>query len=352
MFQVLRCLCRSYSIIPPAYNIRSGSLRKIGEHALEFGGHADVWRGEYLVSGTGWVSVALKAIRINAGSASRIRSSVCQEVIMWRRLRHPRIIPMLGVDTELFPVCIVSEWAEHGTITAFLKRTPAANRLKLLVDVAEGLQYLHSETVAHGDLKSSNILIDSTLHARLCDFGLTTLIHSINTIDPATRSNGGQGTVQYMAPEIMDPESFGLRHAHASLEGDIYTLAIVMWEVFAGRPPYGSWHVGRIQREILRGTRPSRVVDALSESLGLSNSVWDLMERCWRSDPGERPPIGQVLPVLTYALATSKPGHWQSTRSISPILDLDTPTYSVVAHQDPPYGAREGFVSNVASSAP
>jgi len=330
---------------------------------LEFGGHADVWRGEYLVSGTGWVSVALKAIRVNAGSASRMRSSVCQEVIMWRRLRHPRIIPMLGVDTELFPLCIVSEWAEHGTITAFLERFPALNRLQLLADVAEGLQYLHSESVAHGDLKSSNILIDDTLHARLCDFGLTTLIHSINTIDPATRSNGGQGTVQYMAPEIMDPESFGLRHAHASLEGDIYALAIVMWEVFAGRPPYGSWHVGRIQREILRGTRPPRVVGALS--LGLSDSVWDLMEKCWWSDPGERPPIGQVLPVLTYAVATSMPG--QSTRSTAPILDWDdtldwntrellqaecTPAYSVVPYyyQDSPLGARE-WVSN-SSSAP
>ncbi|KAH9929153.1 kinase-like domain-containing protein, partial [Fomitopsis serialis] len=302
IFQVLRCLCRNYSIIPPAYIICSSSLRKSDDYALEHGGHADVWRGQYSLP-TGPISVALKAIRINAKNASRVYPNVCQEVVMWRRLRHPRITPMLGVDTKLFPLCIVSKWVDNGTITEFLKKYPAENRLQLLLDVCEGLQYLHSETVTHGDLKSSNILIDSTRHACLCDFGLTTLIHNMDTIDPATQSNGGQGTLQYMAPEIMDPESFDLSHAHASLEGDIYALAIMMWEVFAGRPPYSNLrHIGQVHNQVLQGKRPLRPSHALS--LGLSDPVWELMENCWRSNSRERPPIGHVLSIVAGAVAT------------------------------------------------
>ncbi|KAH9840784.1 kinase-like domain-containing protein [Rhodofomes roseus] len=302
MFQMLRCLCRNYTVIPPTYTMRPGSLSKIGEHPLEHGGYADVWRGE-LKTPTGRVKVALKVIRINAKCASRIRPNVCHEVVMWRRLRHRRITPMFGVDETLFPLCIVSKWQEHGTISAFLKQFPAENRLRLLIDVCEGLQYLHSQTFAHGDLKCSNILVDSTRHACLCDFGLTALIHGVNTVDPTTQSNGGQGTIQYMAPELLYPEAFGLQHAHVSLEADIYALAIVMWEIFAGRPPYSSWGSGQIHWRILRGKRPPHLPDALP--LGLSDSVWKLMEECWQSDRCQRPQIRHVLSVLADAVKTS-----------------------------------------------
>ena len=75
-----------------------------------------------------------------------------------------------------------------------------------------------------------NIVIDRNGRANLCDFGMTTLIHTLDSINPSTQSYFG-GTMGYMAPEIMDPEYNGLQHAHVSSAADIYALAMVMWQV-------------------------------------------------------------------------------------------------------------------------
>lgn len=75
-----------------------------------------------------------------------------------------------------------------------------------------------------------NVVIDEEGRANLCDFGMTTLVHSLNSINPSTRSSLC-GTVQYMAPEMIDPEQGGLQNPHPSLEVDIYALAILMWQV-------------------------------------------------------------------------------------------------------------------------
>ena len=87
---------------------------------------------------------------------------------MWKHLRHRNIVPFIGVTQD--PLQFVSEWMPNGTLTEYLNHNPGANRVDLvsfflvitallvqsfskLLDIAEGLAYLHAEHTTHGDLK-------------------------------------------------------------------------------------------------------------------------------------------------------------------------------------------------------
>ncbi|KZT66912.1 kinase-like protein [Daedalea quercina L-15889] len=313
LFNVLRCLCRSYCVVPPGYSIPPDSLHIVQSRPPRIGGFADVWRGEYTQPDGRRVDVAIKHIRVNPWEASTIHPKVCQEIILWRRLsQHPRITPMIGIDRHLFPLCIVSKWMAHGDIMSFLRQSPDSNRLQLLIDVCEGLQHLHSQSVAHGDIKACNVVVDSKSRANLCDFGLSTLIHSVNSMNPSTQSNEkSPGTTLYMAPELMDPERYGLKYSHVSLEADVYALGLVMWEVFAGREPWGSlrglYSNLKVARAVLEGQRPPRPPAAAGLPSHTADDVWDLIQRCWRQQWRERPRIEEVLRSLTEAAARQLP---------------------------------------------
>ena len=95
-----------------------------------------------------------------------------QEAVAWRHLRHPNILPLLGInlDPEKRRFALVSEWMVHGNINEFLKMSKGINRVQLvseeficqnnhrdplpqLVDATNGLEYMHSLNIVHGDLK-------------------------------------------------------------------------------------------------------------------------------------------------------------------------------------------------------
>ena len=76
-----------------------------------------------------------------------------------------------------------------------------------------------------------NILVDKNGRANLADFGMTTLMHRRHSVNPSTQSNCA-GTEGYLAPEVIDPERYGLTYRHVSLPGDIYALGVVMWQVW------------------------------------------------------------------------------------------------------------------------
>jgi serine/threonine protein kinase len=92
-----------------------------------------------------------------------------------------------------------------------------------LNEVAQGIEYLHSQGVVHGDLRGSNILIDGGHHPRLADFGLGSL--SDATVGSQTAK--GHGSLRYMAPELLRPSPLFQRTPPT----DVYSFACVCIEV-------------------------------------------------------------------------------------------------------------------------
>ncbi|KAJ6554032.1 kinase-like domain-containing protein, partial [Mycena vulgaris] len=146
------------------------------EHATFGGGFGDIYRASYAGK-----RVALKHLRTFRDAENRrmrlVRSffQFCREALVWQHLHHPFILPLIGIDRDTFPpsICMVSPWMEHGTVLKYLNDYGRANVDKLLSEIAQGMQYLHSKNIVHGDLRGANILITHEWSACLADFGLT-----------------------------------------------------------------------------------------------------------------------------------------------------------------------------------
>ncbi|KAF9817368.1 hypothetical protein IEO21_03509 [Rhodonia placenta] len=287
-FHTLRKLCIKSRSLPASCIVSSGKLEKKGKHAVAAGGFSDVWLGHY-----DGQDVALKVFRTYESS-----SGFCNEAIQWRRLHHPNVTPFIGIDTTLFPLCILSPWMPNGNVTAYLKTNPTADRFDLLIDIAHGLGYLHRMGMVHGDLKGANILIDSDGHARLSDFGLTSVIYDGDTVNTVTTTSIAHGSTRWMAPELLNPESIGESRSRPSRRSDIYSFAMVMYEVLAGRLPFEECRrdPAVIYQVVVLQNRPKRppVND-------LSDDIWALMEACWNMDPGQRPNMLTTLTRLSSA---------------------------------------------------
>ncbi|KAJ7862987.1 kinase-like domain-containing protein, partial [Mycena leptocephala] len=150
------------------------------EHPVNHGGFSNIYFGRYENSESFQTEVALKVLKIfenqTADDRVLLHRKFVKEVLVWRFLRHENIIPLLGVfQTASLPsLAMVSPWMPRGSVLKYMAdHSPSSTyAMSLLNDVIQGLMYLHSQNVVHGDLCGRNILIDHDGHARLTDFGL------------------------------------------------------------------------------------------------------------------------------------------------------------------------------------
>ncbi|KDQ49539.1 hypothetical protein JAAARDRAFT_42767 [Jaapia argillacea MUCL 33604] len=194
---------------------------------------------------------------------------------------------------------MVSPWMPNGTLSHFLEKNPTANRHHLIVDLASGLNYMHSMNIIHGDPKSANILVDNSGRACLCDFGSSNVKDQGSAGGLAILPDRG-GTIRYMAPELhlgFEDDEDGEPGVYKSLASDIFALASVILEVFTGLPPFCEFRIDvKVVLAIVSGAKPSRPCNTKQ---GFSDQLWDLMELCWTFDPRGRPLIKDVLELLT-----------------------------------------------------
>ncbi|KAG2341045.1 kinase-like protein [Suillus weaverae] len=181
--------------------------------------------------------VAVKKVVDGNRSPEQFRKVFSNEAVTWYYVRHANCLPFYGVyvfDDAEKTWCLVSPWMTDGHVNHYLKRHPDVDRYPLILDVARGLEYLHSmePAVSHGDLKGVNILITSSGRACIADFGIVTARDS--HIRTTTASSGVIGTLHFMAPELLSVEI-------GQKAGDMYALACVCYEMFTGMCPFKNW---------------------------------------------------------------------------------------------------------------
>ncbi|KAJ8090807.1 hypothetical protein PM082_024988 [Marasmius tenuissimus] len=177
----------------------------------------------------------------------------------------------------------------NGDLVNFLKRNPKCNLDRLLYQIIQGVDYLHSQGVVHGDLKGKNVLIDENYNPRLADFGLT-----IFTEATMQTTSGFGGTLRWMAPELLS----GQRRSPSS---DIYAFACVCIEVYTGSVPFSDTRAEpQVIIQISQGTRPARPEKMTSDSL------WRIVRHCWRTDKDARPKSRKVVSAFEQVVMKSR----------------------------------------------
>ncbi|KAG8899006.1 hypothetical protein FRB99_006973, partial [Tulasnella sp. 403] len=160
------------------------------------------------------VHVAVKKLHTKGEWEELVHTALAlvQELDVWAKLDHPNILPLLGfhLSSRLDEAWLVSPYASNGNIFEYLERTQLGldSRLELAKDTAKGLEYLHTRTppICHGDIKSLNVLIDTSGHAMLCDLGLAKATDA-SVVSTKSKSTNDGGTIRYCSPELFDDGS-------------------------------------------------------------------------------------------------------------------------------------------------
>jgi len=210
--------------------LRLGPYRTLA--AIGQGGMGAVYRAER-VDGAFDQEVALKLLHRDMDTPE-LRTRFLAERQLLAGLSHPNIAHLLdgGVTDEGRPY-FVMELVEGMPITRYIAehQPPTGDVLRLFLDVANAVSYLHRNLVVHRDLKPSNIFVDGSGQVKLLDFGIAKLLADVPEAAPATRT--GQ---QLMTPEYAAPEQ--LLGKPVTTATDVYALGVLLYELLTGQRPH------------------------------------------------------------------------------------------------------------------
>ncbi|KAL4066217.1 kinase-like domain-containing protein [Scleroderma yunnanense] len=236
--------------------------------------------------------VAIKIPRAGPPNTDANIKKFLKEVHVWSKLKHPNILPLLGITTEFdLTVSIVSPWMNKGNAHDYVQNK-AVDPRPLIKGTAHGLHYLHNHSpsaIFHGDLKGINVLISDNGQALLSDFGFSLLVNSSFSM---TLSNHGgtKGTLMWKSPQILEG-------GEVSAESDVWAFGMTVLELFTRKNPFHSMPTAAaIMFKIITGMpdRPS-VSDTCKR---MTNEWWDICTRCWEHNPTSRPTMMDIIEVL------------------------------------------------------
>src|SRR5260370_7925011 len=214
------------------------------------GGMGEVFRADDLKLGQ---TVALKFLPKRLAADGTRLARLLNEVRVAREVSHPNVCRVYDVgDMEGEPF-ISMEYVHGEGLAGLLRRIgrlPADKALQISRQVCAGLAAAHAKGVLHRDLKPGNVLLDERGVARITDFGLAGLA------DEFRGANIREGTPAYMAPEQ-------LAGKEVSVRSDIYSLGLMLYELFTGQCAFRSGTLPQIIEERRSSTpvSPSNLVD-------------------------------------------------------------------------------------------
>lgn len=176
-------------------------------------------------------------------------------------------------------------------------------RFRILHEIALGVNYLHNMNppLLHHDLKTQNILLDNEFHVKIADFGLSKWRMMSLSQSKSSKSAPEGGTIIYMPPENYEPG----QKSRASVKHDIYSYAVIMWEVLSRKQPFeGVVNPLQIMYSVSKGNRPEINEENLPLEIPHRARMISLIESGWSQNPDERPSFLKCLIELEPVLRT------------------------------------------------
>ena len=300
---------------------------KIGE-----GGFGEIYLGNWQGKKVAIKKLTLKNLRVGDNNLSKF----INEINIISSLRHPNIVLYMGASVDKENYYMISEYLPNGTLFDLLHNNNNtnsnnnnknnnnygeninnnslistnnnsinnnnnffnfnsfdnysknsfylndSNKIKIALQIALVIKYLHSRKIVHCDLKSPNILIDKNYNIKLGDFGLSRFIGK-----NSENIKGKIGTPHWMAPEIL----LGGKYEYHS---DIFSYGMILWEILTGDIPYNNIDPKKIENLITNEKNIVKVPDYGNLILR------KLCKSCINYEPEKRPSIDEILKELKY----------------------------------------------------
>lgn len=232
----------------------------------------EVYRAEDMLLGQ---AVALKflpaALAENEDALRRFRN----EVRLARQVSHPNVCRVHDVGEADGQIFLTMEYVDGEDLASLLRRIghlPQEKAIEIARKLCAGLAAAHDKGVLHRDLKPANIMLDGRGEALLTDFGLAGLPEDIGGAEVCS------GTPVYMAPEQ-------LAGREVTQRSDIYSLGLVLYELFTGKRPFE----GSTLAELLRARAETTPASLSSHVRDLEPAIERVILRCLDPEPSRRP---------------------------------------------------------------
>ncbi|TNN19530.1 Fibroblast growth factor receptor 2 isoform 2 [Schistosoma japonicum] len=219
-------------------------------------------------------------------------SEFLKEMDIMKQLHHKHVIELYGVCTENGSPLLIMEYAPYGNLKEYLRHLEIQSncnklRLKLLeygYQVANGMKYLETKCLIHRDLAARNILVGKQYQLKIADFGLTRFVESYYR-----KVKRGRVPVKWLAPESLTDRLY-------TTKSDVWSFGILLWEIFTlGSTPYPNIDATEVMPLILSGVRNEKPLLA-------SDTIFEIMCKCWRINPTERLSFSEVVNLLEYQI--------------------------------------------------
>lgn len=229
------------------------------------------------------------------------------EVEILTKLRHKNLVSLYGCTSrQSRELLLVYEYISNGTVASHLhgdssKLSPLSwpIRIKIAIETASVLAYLHASDIIHRDVKTNNILLDNNFNVKVADFGLSRLFPD----DVTHVSTAPQGTPGYVDPEYY--QCYKL-----TSKSDVYSFGVVLMELISSKPAVD---ISRSNDEVnlsslaVKKIQESAFSEIVDPCLGIEKDsevkrmvvlVGELAFQCLQRDKESRPSMDEVLEVL------------------------------------------------------
>ncbi|XP_071790473.1 fibroblast growth factor receptor 2-like [Asterias amurensis] len=258
----------------------------VGTKVLRKGRFGEVLYGGVMIAGE-LCKAAIKKLQEHASPAER-KIFLDEFLSMTKIGHHPNIVMLLGACQHEGELYVAMEYLPNGDLRSYLRNARSMDSeesisfdlLQFALDVAKGMQHIATTGVIHRDLAARNILLDENLVAKISDYGLSrgedTYVQTSKTRVPA----------RWLSLESLVTKTY-------TTKSDVWSYGILLWEIATvGGTPYPGIQTSVLASKLKNGYR-------MPKPNNCDIKIYDLMLKCWREKPSERPSFKNIVSVLT-----------------------------------------------------
>ena len=278
------------------------------------GAFGEVWKAVLDETSAGGVPGYMVAVKTSKETKGEGAEEMLREATVMAQVSgHPNLVSLIGVVTSGAPLLLLLSLCENGSLLALLKKrkqkgtgtkpVTLAERMKMALDTARGMEHLTANKFVHRDLAARNVLVDALLQCKIADFGLARGTAGARA-GPDTNEDGeeeeyyrsrtGTFPVRWTAPEAMQTMRF--------TEGsDVWSFGITMIEVFAdGAKPYATMDNAAVISQVQGGYRAPQPQLCPAP-------MYALMVECWHVRAAGRPTFERLVQQIEAMQTTTEP---------------------------------------------